>query len=299
VIGRLVRSYRLGLTLVTLDPGSPLSPDLLRWLLGAIAASSVAVGAWKARSLSADGMLAAAFLGTVIVGAGGWWAGVLLIAFFLSSSILSRTGHDRIEISAVRGSQRDAVQVVANGGIAGACAILSLTGSASWWLLALAGSLAAANADTWSTEIGRRSPGMPRLITSGRRVPTGTSGAISVLGTLGALGGGTLIAMLATVGAVPAWITIDLSPVISTSAMTVAGVAGSLVDSLLGATIQHQLWCPTCEQQTEQNVHRCGTPTLHLRGWKWMSNDVVNLACVVCGASVAVILARVLERMAG
>jgi uncharacterized protein (TIGR00297 family) len=295
--GKIVRSYRSRHTYVTVDPGLPLSPDLLRWLLGAIAASLVAVGAWKARSLSTDGMIAAAMLGTVIVGAGGWWAGLLLIAFFLSSSVLSRTGRDRTEGSAAKGSQRDAMQVVANGGIAVLCALLALAGSPSWWLLALAGSLAAANADTWSTEIGRRSVGMPRLITSGRRVPTGTSGAVSVLGTLGALGGGSLIGMLAAVGARLSWIAIDRTPVVTALAVALAGVAGSLVDSLIGATIQHQFWCQTCEKQTERSCHRCGTSTQHLRGWTWVTNDAVNIACVLSGALIAALLAFVLNGM--
>src|SRR5438093_5230732 len=47
-----------------------------------------------------------------------------------------------------------------------------------------AGALAAAAADTWATEIGAFSPFAPRLITSGRQVPRGTSGGITVLGSL-------------------------------------------------------------------------------------------------------------------
>lgn len=276
-----------------------LDPDLLRWLLGAIAASFVSAGAWKVRALSTDGLAAAAMLGAIVVGAGGWWSGLLLVAFFLSSSVLSRTGRDRTAVSAAKGSRRDAAQVAANGGVAGICALLSLTGSPSWWLLGLAGSLAAANADTWSTEIGRRSATVPRLLTTGRRVPAGTSGAVSRLGTLGALGGGSLIATLAAVGAGMSAIAIDVAPAVTASAVALAGVGGACIDSLLGATVQHQRWCPTCNQQTERRIHHCGTSALHRRGWTWISNDVVNLACTLSGFSLAVLLAFMLDRMAG
>ena len=279
---------------MSIDPGSS---DIVRWLAGALGATGIALVAWRARSLSGDGMVAAAALGAIVVGAGGWWAGALLVAFFVTASLLSRTGRDRTVISTARGSRRDAVQVVANGGVAGFCALLSLLGTSSWWLLALAGSLAAANADTWSTEIGRTSTSPPRLITTGCRVPAGTSGAISGRGTVGALLGGSLIGILAALGAGASWIGIVQSPVAIALAVSVAGFGGALIDSLLGATIQHQRWCPTCGKQTERAVHRCGTPTEPLRGHPWISNDVVNLACTASGAALAPLTASLLARL--
>jgi uncharacterized protein (TIGR00297 family) len=281
---------------VTFDPGSPLSPDLLRWLSGEITAIVIAAGAWRVRSLSSSGAVAAALLGTIIVGAGGWWAGALLVAFFVTSSALSRIGHDHTVVATARGSRRDAVQVAANGGVAGLCALLALGGNASWWMLALAGSLAAANADTWSTEIGRTSTRAPRLVTSGRRVPPGTSGAVSARGTAGALAGGALLGLLAALGATQGWIEAGALAVFP--AVGLAGFAGSLFDSLLGATIQHQRWCPACDTQTERAIHRCGTPARHLRGWRWVTNDVVNLACIASGALLAPVVTLFLDRLA-
>jgi uncharacterized membrane protein len=70
-------------------------------------------------------------------------------------------------------------------------------------------------------------------------------------------------------------------------AVTLAGVAGALTDSLLGATLQEHRWCNTCDLQTERRIHRCGTPTLHSGGISWITNDVVNAACVVMGAVLA------------
>jgi uncharacterized protein (TIGR00297 family) len=161
---------------------------------------------------------------------------VLLLAFFVLSTLLSR-----------RGIARNERQVIANGGVA---ALAALAGN---WT-SFAGALAAANADTWATEIGRFSPTSPRLITNGARVPAGTDGGMTLLGTTAGIAGAGLIAALSYVfgqrGAL---------------AIAVAGVLSMLVDSLLGATVQGRV--------------------------RWMDNDAVNLAATLTGAACAGLLA--------
>lgn len=268
--------------------------DLAHWLLALAGALAISFSARRAGSLDTSGMLAAIVLGTVMVGTAGWWAGVLLVAFFATASLLSHLGRSRDPGTAQRGSRRDAVQVAANGGIALACAIgFGLTQDAAW-LAALAGSLAAANADTWSTEIGGTSPTPPRLITTGQRVPAGTSGAVSSRGLAGAVAGALLIGFIAALGNSAGWFALPAGPVIAVFAVSVAGLAGSLVDSFLGATIQDRRWCDSCNTETERVVHRCGTPTRSINGLSWVTNDIVNLACITSGALLATIFTRFL-----
>ena len=159
--------------------------------------------------------------------------------------------------------RRNERQVLANGGAAALAALLG-----SW--PAFAGALAAATADTWATEIGSRSREQPRLLTSGAPVPAGTSGGITLLGTLGGLGGAAFI------GALAGLVTVGI-----------AGALGMVFDSLLGATLQGKFECPRCGARTEQAGTVCHEPVRVVRGFAWLDNDAVNLAATLAGALVA------------
>jgi uncharacterized membrane protein len=120
------------------------------------------------------------------------------------------------------------------------------------------------------------------MITTWRPAPSGTSGAISLAGTLASLAAAASIGLLATL---PTLRVSGLSSVEVFSVITLAGMMGSLTDSFVGATVQERRWCPACQKPTEQRIHRCGNVTDHVGGLKWMTNDVVNgLAVLVSGA---------------
>jgi uncharacterized protein (TIGR00297 family) len=227
---------------------------------------------------------------------------ILLLVFFISSSALSRIAKKRkqeVEANYAKGDRRDAGQVLANGGAAGVFMILhSFFPADTWPWFGAAASLAAANADTWATELGVLSRHPPRLITSGRRVAPGASGGISTLGMLAALVGAALegvafVIILIGNGLLSSPLT---SHALSQSVaflmlVTLAGLAGSMVDSLLGATLQAIYFCPACHKETERHpIHSCGTATTLVHGVTWMNNDWVNAACTVSGALTAIIL---------
>jgi uncharacterized membrane protein len=144
--------------------------------------------------------------------------------------------------------------------------------------------MATVNADTWATELGTLSRRPPHLITSGRVVEVGTSGGISPLGTAVSFAGGLVIGLAAALlrRARPAW------PLILTTAL--AGLAGSLFDSLLGATAQQIYYCERCGKETERKTHKCGQAARPLRGWAWLNNDLVNLLASLVGGMVALAL---------
>lgn len=259
-------------------------------LIGILAAIGVSLLAYFAGSLNLSGALAAAVLGSLVFGAGGLRWAALLVVFFVSSSGFSRLfmrQKRNLDEKFSRGSRRDAVQVLANGGIAGAFVLLHLNiPHAAWPWMAFAGSLAAVNADTWATELGVLSHSQPRLISTGQPVERGTSGGVTLEGTLAALSGSALIALLAVLLA-PAGIPRSI-PVFGI--LLVSGLAGSLLDSLLGATVQAIYYCPACKKETERHPqHLCGGATSRLRGIPWLGNDWVNLACALSGGLVSAV----------
>jgi uncharacterized membrane protein len=115
-----------------------------------------------------------------------------------------------------------------------------------------------------------------------RRVPRGTSGAVSPLGLLAtALGGAVIGAVLALAdGAArgPSARTLLLSGL-------VLGVLGSLADSVLGATVQAGYRCAHCAVETEGPLHHCGRASAQTRGFAWFDNDMVNLTATALGAA--------------
>ena len=260
-------------------------------IIGFILANIVAYLAYRLHSLSTSGAIAATIVGTIIFGIGGWQWAILLLTFFVTSSGLSRAFKKRkasLNEKFSKGHERDAGQVFGNGGVATFFAALhALYPDSILPWIGFAASLAAVNADTWATELGVLNPTPPRMITNfTKRVEKGTSGGISLFGTLASLAGSAIIALPA----------ILLSPVGRLNfnyflIFTAAGLAGSLFDSFLGATVQAMYFCPKDQKETEKHpLHTCGTQTVHIRGWKWLHNDWVNFACAAFGVAVALLL---------
>jgi len=217
--------------------------------------------------LTRGGLLAALLVGGAVTWGLGWRGLLLLLAFFISGSLLTRAAGGG-------GGQRTWRQVLANGGVAGLAAL----GGA--WEVAAA-SLAAATADTWATEIGSFSPWPPRFLTTWARVPAGTSGGITALGTLGGVAGAVGMAALAVL--------VHPRGGASGSVWLIAGAgfAGMLVDSLLGATLQGGFECSSCAARTERGDTICHGPVVLIKGRRWLDNDGVNLAATLAGAAVA------------
>jgi uncharacterized protein (TIGR00297 family) len=272
-------------------------PLLLSYLL----AAAIGYLGYRARALSASGAVAACVVGGTVFGFGGWEAALLLVAFFVSSTLLSffRAGDPakyRAAETFDKGGRRDAAQVMANGGMAALAVLLFYFFPSDFFSGAFVGALAAATADTWATEVGVLSNRRPRLITTMAQVRAGTSGAVTLLGSAAATAGALFIGLVA--GLLAGFPDGEYFPAGSIVAVVgvalIGGTAGSVADSLLGATIQASYYCPTCDKPTESKVHRCGTRTTLTRGLAWVNNDLVNLSATVTGALVGGVVALVL-----
>jgi uncharacterized protein (TIGR00297 family) len=233
-----------------------------------------------------SGAATATVIGTLAVAAGWDWA-ALLIAYFVASSTLSRLGRStklqRTGSLAAKSDRRDARQVLANGLVFAVAAVAWIARPDVRWMAIGAGALAASAADTWATEVGTFVGGVPRLITTLRAVPPGTSGGVSTAGLLAAVAGAAFIWAVA-------W-AVHWPSVVGPAALS-GGIAGALIDSVLGASVQARRSCPECSVLTERAVHECGTATVHAGGVGWLDNDGVNLACVVAGAAVSAAIVR-------
>jgi len=248
------------------------------WAIGLVLAAAVVAVAWRLGALSAGGAWTAAALGVVSMGAGWTW-GILLIAYFVTSSFLTRfrAGEKlaRTEDRADKTGARDAPQVVANGGAYGIMALSYWLAPGEIWQALAAGALAASAADTWATEIGTLARSEARSIIGWHPVPTGTSGGVTALGLGGSVAGAGLVAGVAwLVG----W------PVSTVVAALAGGLVGSLVDSVLGASLQARRHCTKCNAITERLVHGCGTRTDVVGGIEWLDNDGVNAIATLFGA---------------
>lgn len=255
-----------------------------RLLGGAAIAASIALVAGRAGSLSVSGQGAAIVVGALAVRAGWGW-GAVLVTYFVLATALSRWGRAekarRTGDITPDGGRRTARQVLANGGV---FAALLTAGEHPAIRLAALGALATAAADTWATEVGTRVGGTPRHLFSGDPLPPGLSGGVTLAGTVAALAGAAV-----TATATP-WI-VPSTGVAGVLVVTTAGFLGALLDSALGATVQGRRRCPRCGMIGERTRH-CDAFTEHAAGWRWMTNDLVNLGATAGGATIAVAVAH-------
>lgn len=254
------------------------------WWIAMAAAFAVVYLASRLRLLSTDGAVAAFVVGTLALRAGYSWA-VYLLAWFLATAMVSRAGHARkheaLQGMLEKSGQRDAYQVLANGGVFALCALLAFTWDVPLIAIAAAGALAAAGADTFGTEVGVWRATSPWSVRTGKRVAMGTSGAITFVGVLATLLGAVAFAGLAVI--------LGMVPYSTAIAIAVGGISGAVLDTLLGAWVQERRWCGICKADTEQRTHQCGTRTERVGGIPRLDNDAVNFACTVGGAIVSVI----------
>ena len=274
------------------------SVHISHFLLGGLFAFLLAVFSIKVKFLNNSGATATFLLGTTIFGIGGVEWTVPLLTFYLLSSVLSKLGKKRkakFDLVFEKGSQRDAGQVYANGGMAWILMVIFSLNNDPAIFFAYLGTLAAVQADTWATEIGTMWPNPKAwLITTFKEVPVGTSGGVSVPGTSGAFIGSLFICASAMVIHVK-WL-YDFGVIQSFLLIGFSGLLASLVDSLFGATVQAQYFDPIREKVTERthSIALDGSLVENrlLKGTPLVNNDLVNTLCALSGSALAYTVIR-------
>ncbi|KAK0449516.1 integral membrane protein DUF92-domain-containing protein [Armillaria borealis] len=252
-------------------------------------ATLLALHGLRKKSLSPGGAATAFFVGTLMMSGDTKVFGAALIFFYLVGSRATRYGKQRkakLEGGYTEGGERTGWQVLSNSCGALVCCVvwnalyspesvhhvllplssisppenLVEPGTLSRQLIFGAlGHFGCCLGDTLASELGILDGGNgPWLVTTGKRVPPGTNGGVSVGGTLASLVGGV------GVGAVmAAWGGLEM---VWWGAL--AGGLGSLVDSVLGAMIQETRW--------EEQTGLIGRGK-RINGWNLLSNNQVNV----------------------
>ena len=219
------------------------SEDLLRAVVAGLpttlavaVAGNVVVAAlgYAARTVTVPGAVVGALLGTTIAVCAGWGGWLLLLLTFALAVVTSRLGLERklrLGIAEERGGRRGAGNAIANTGVATIAATAAvLTYARDPATVAFVTALAAGGSDTVASEIGKAWGRRTYLVTTARRVPPGTPGAVSLEGTIAGILGALALGLAG-------W-SVGLIPLVSTTVVVAAATAGALVESALGATLE-------------------------------------------------------------
>jgi uncharacterized protein (TIGR00297 family) len=213
------------------------SEDFSRALVSASLINLIlACVAWLLGWITVSGAIAGIFLGTSVFVSLGAKGLSLLLIFLILGSLSTKLGYRskrRLGMSQSHRGARGAKEALANGFLPALLAIFaSVTANGDLFLVGFVSALAAATADTVSSEIGQWLGGEPFLITNFARVRPGTNGAITGTGTLFGILAACLLSLLALrlrmISQTQFWI------------VQVAGLVGNLTDSLLGASVERE-----------------------------------------------------------
>ena len=242
----------------------------------------IALLGYRFKALSASGAIAAVIVGTIIFGFGGYVGAAVLLYFFISGSILSRLPG---KLQTGEKQARNWVQVIANGGPAALAVILVHVFPAyrESWTLFFLGTLATATADTWATEIGTRWGKQAYHILTLRPVASGLSGGVSLIGTLASVLGSFSVAILAYALLPGDDFLCGLFLVPIVPVVAAAGVIGSILDSIIGATLQVKY-----RTTDGRIVERPEPGAERIRGLSFVTNDVTNILSTIWAGCIAV-----------
>ncbi len=180
---------------------------------------------------------------------------------------------------------RGMVQILANGLAPLVCTVLYHFTKNQVFLFGAIVSLAEEFSDSVASDVGRLSGKPPRDILTLKRIDAGISGGVSFLGLVSAL-----LASFMAVAIGYAFGVMDLWHYLILSALA---FGGTIIDSLLGSSIQVLYKCPVCNMFTENKTH-CDSDAVKVKGLTLIDNSTVNLLSGVIIALVTIGLSLVI-----
>ncbi|XP_072751914.1 transmembrane protein 19 isoform X2 [Anoplolepis gracilipes] len=277
-----------------------------RWLAAVVIPSFFLLWGWHKKSVNVSGAILGLVVGFILT-LSSFAHLSALVTFFVTGSKVTKFRSEKkktFEIDFKEGGQRSWKQVLCNGGMATQLALLYLldVGSgerpidfdkeyrSSWLSIGILGAFACCNGDTWASELGTViGTGDPFLITTRKRVPRGTNGGVSWIGLLSSTIGGLIvgfiyyIVILNTVDTAVLQLAAPQWPVIVVAGF--AGLFGSILDSVLGATLQY-----SGIDEKGFIVERPGKGVKHICGKQLLDNHSVNLLSSI---GIALLLPRI------
>lgn len=258
---------------------------MLQSTVGVCLAGFIAVKGLKS-NLTLPGALTAFILGSTLFSHSAGMGLLLIIMYFTATRATKYKSDLKMRIEDHK-THRGTAQVICVGGFP---LIASLIYHYSTYkyeasLFALV-SLSVAFGDTLASEVGSVISSNPVLITTFKKVPPGTNGAVSLGGTIMSGIGGLLIGLTYSIAEYLflndlIYIPIGKLLVLSTS----AGLVGSFIDSILGATIQVTRYNPTTKKILDSS-----TDTVIISGFNILTNEQVNLVSTLITSLIYLIL---------
>jgi uncharacterized protein (TIGR00297 family) len=202
---------------------------------------------WR-KALDLFGSIFMIIMGIVIIFTVGVHWLILIFIFLILGLVSTKYKHQYKKDIGVYEGTRTIKNVISNGIVP---LIMAAFGNYGGFI----GSIATATADTLASEIGVTV--QPRLITTFKKVPPGTDGGISVLGTVAGIIGAGIIGVAAYL------LGISQDPFLTLKISIIAGTVGCFVDSILGAVLERR---------------------------NYISNEYVNLIATITGAAIGIIM---------
>ena len=258
---------------------------LINFFIGIILSIAVSVFSNRLKLLTTSGIIATFLLALIIYSLGTWQWTLPIVTFFVLSSLISKLRKNRnaeVEKYFEKSEQRDYLQVLANGGLAGVLVLINYFQPSELLYIIYVSIVASVCADTLATEIGTLIKTKTVDVLSFKEINQGISGGISIRGIFASIIGASVIAATSL-----PWIESNYQ--INFIIITFAGFAGSITDSVLGSSLQAQYKCTVCNIVTERKIH-CKKETNLVKGFRWINNDAVNFGAGISGGFFSFIL---------